>query len=131
MIRAIGRIIRLQQELRLQRTSCTEPPFNIMLDPRYRRVKFAGTESVKRSFRRGLGLTTSTSDVLTRDEEVLVLNSEAASVHHPIGLTYRLVYFFCRNLFIRGQDELRATHAGQFQLLSDGGVEFLRFVYCV
>ena len=126
MIRAIGRIIRLQQEVRLQRTSAVEVPFNIMLDPRYRRVKFVGTESVKRSFRRGLGIRTSTSDVLSRDEEVLVLKSEAASVSNPTGLILRLVYFFCRNLFIRGQDELRATHVGQFQILTDNGVEFLR-----
>ena len=56
MMRAIGRIIRMQQEIRLQRTSSVEPPFNIMLDPYYWRVKFAGTESVQRSFRHGLGI---------------------------------------------------------------------------
>ena len=126
MIRSIGRIIRLQQEQRVQRTSSIEVPFNIMTDPRYRRVKFAGTESVRCSFKRGLGLKTMTSDVLTREEEILVLKSSAASVLNPIGLTWRMVYFFCRNLFIRGQDELRATHVGQFEVLSDGGVEFLR-----
>ena len=100
-----------------------------MTDPRYRRVKFAGTEFVKRSFKRGLGIKTSTSDVLTRDEEVLVLTSPGASVLNPSGLILRLVYFFCRNLFIRGQDELRATHMGQFQLLSENGIEFLRYVF--
>ena len=126
MIRAIGRIIRLQQEFCLQRTSTVEVLFNIMLDPRYRRVKFAGTESVKRSFWRGLGIRLSTSDVLSREEEILVLNSDAASVLTPNGLILRLVYFFYRNLFIRGQDELRATHVGQFELLTDNRVKFLR-----
>lgn len=126
MIRSIGRVIRARQEIRLQETSSIEPPFNIMLDPRYRRVKNAGTESVRRSFKRGLGLTTSTSDVLTRDEEILVLSSPAASLSTPTGLNYRFVYFYCRNFFIRGQDELRNTHVGQFQLLNEFGVEFLR-----
>ncbi|KAG0576354.1 hypothetical protein KC19_5G073600 [Ceratodon purpureus] len=98
-----------------------------MADPCYRRVKFAGTESVRRSFRRRLGIKTSTSDVLTREEEIFILNSTAASVLNPNGLILWMVYFFCRNLFIRGQDELHATHVGQIQLLEDAGIEFLRY----
>lgn len=126
MIRSIGRIIRSQQEVCLQRTLAVESPFKIMLDPRYRKVKNAGTESVRRSFRRGLGLTTSTSAVLTRDEEITMLKSLAASISTPSGLTLRFVYFLCRIFFIRGHDGLRNTHVGQFQLLNEHGVEFLR-----
>jgi hypothetical protein len=38
-----------------------------------------------------------------------------------------MLYFFCRNLFIWGQSELRATDANQFQLhMNSKGEEFLR-----
>lgn len=85
MLRAIGRVIRLQQERRIIKTSVMELPFDIFKDVRYRKVKFAGDEAVKRSFRKGLGTRVNTSDVLTFEEEMLVLQSHGASLEHQLG----------------------------------------------
>lgn len=100
---------------------------NVFLFCSYALVRNAGTEVVHRSVREGLGRNVKKSDLLTREEEVRVLASEGAAVSHPRGLNSRMGYFFCRNFFIRGQNELRATNANQFELHVNGrGDEYLR-----
>ena len=94
---------------------------------RYALVRNVGTEVVQRSVREGLGHSVRKSDVLTREEERIVLESDGCSVSHPRGLNSRMGYFLCRNFFIRGQNELRWTNANQFQLhVNTRGDEFLR-----
>jgi hypothetical protein len=69
------------------------------------------------------------SDVLTRNEEKLVVASKGASLSHPRGLNNRMGYFMYRNFFVRGQNELCATNANQFQLhVNARGDEYLRYV---
>ena len=86
---------------------------------------------VQRSVREGLGHSVKKSDLLTREEERIVLDSEGCSVTHPRGLNSRMGYFLCRNFFIRGQNELRWTNANQFQLhVNPRGDEFLRCFSC-
>jgi hypothetical protein len=86
--------------------------------------------TVKRLFQRGLRAVVTKSDILTREEEALVLGSDEASLSHPRGLNNRLLYFCCRNLFIRGQQELRDTNAAQFELhVDENGNEFIRYVF--
>ena len=58
---------------------------------------------MKRSFRNGLGQEVKKSDLLTIEEEQLLLSSDGASISHPRGLNSRFVYFCCRNFFIRDQ----------------------------
>jgi hypothetical protein len=59
-----------------------------------------------------------------------MLESYGAALNHPRGLNNRFMYFYCRNFFIHGQNELRETSAHQFQLHeNDVGEEFLRFVF--
>ena len=100
---------------------------NVFVFCSYALVRNAGTEVVHRSVREGLGRNVKKSDLLTREEEVRVLASEGAAVSHPHGLNSRMGYFFCRNFFIRGQNELRATNANQFELHVNGrGDEYLR-----
>jgi hypothetical protein len=65
-------------------------------------VRNAGTEAVQQSVRQGVGLKVKKSDVLTREEEQLMLKSDGASLDHPKGLNNRFVYFCCKNFFIRG-----------------------------
>jgi hypothetical protein len=69
---------------------------------RYAPVRNAGTEAVQRSVRQGVGLKVKKSDVLTREEEKLMLKNDGASLDHPKGLNNRFVYFCCKNFFIRG-----------------------------
>jgi hypothetical protein len=90
-------------------------------------VRNAGSESVQRSVRVGFGQTVRKSDVLTFLEEQVILKSACCSVEHPHGLNNRMVVFCLRNFFIRGQSELRATSAKQFQILVNSrGDEYLR-----
>jgi hypothetical protein len=78
----------------------------------------------------GLGSVVKKSDLITRKEEMLLLTSDSCSLRNGRGFNNRMVYFFCRNFFIRGQNELRATSANQFQLLSNlKEEEFLRYVF--
>jgi len=130
MLRAIGRIIRARQEIRMRENSTIEIPFDIFKDARYLAVKDVDTVTVKRSFRRGLRAAISKSDILTKEEEALVLASDGASLNHPRGLNNRFLYFCCRNLFIRSQQELRDTNAAQFELrVDENGIEFFRYVF--
>jgi hypothetical protein len=77
-----------------------------------------------------LGSVVKKSDLITRKEEMLLLTSDSCSLRNGRGCNNRMVYFFCRNFFIRGQNELRATSANQFQLLSNlKEEEFLRYVF--
>jgi hypothetical protein len=73
----------------------------------------------------GLGSVVKKSDLITRKEEMLLLTSDSCSLRNGRGFNNRMVYFF-----IRGQNELRATSANQFQLLSNlKEEEFLRYVF--
>ena len=119
-------MIRRRQEQRITETSLPELPFDIFKDIRYRKVKDAGTAAVRRAFKKGLGVRVSTSDVLTLEEETKVLAGPATSLLTPSGLNARLGYFACRNMFIRGKEELRATVLDQFELLELNGQEILR-----
>jgi hypothetical protein len=93
----------------------------------YAIVRNVGTEVVHKSVREGLGQSVKKSDVLTREEEQVVLKSAGVHISHPRGLNSRMGYFFCRNFFIRGQNELGATNANQFQLhVNKRGDEYLR-----
>jgi hypothetical protein len=68
-------------------------------------------------------------EVLTQSKEKLVLVSEGASLSHPRGLNSRMGYFMCQNFFVRGQNELRATNANQFQLhVNAREDEYLRYI---
>ena len=90
-------------------------------------MKLAGTLSVKRSFRQGLGGEVTKVDVITREEEQLLLASTGASLTHPKGLNNRFAYLLCRNLFIRGHNELRVTNTRQFELhVDEQGDEYER-----
>jgi hypothetical protein len=65
--------------------------------------------------------------VLTREEGQVVLKSLGVDISHLHSLNSRMGYFLYRNFFIRGQNELRATNANQFQLHVNGrGNEYLR-----
>jgi hypothetical protein len=93
-------------------------------------VRNAGIEAVQRFVRGGLGSVVRKSDLITQKEEVYLLNSDACSLRNGCGCNNRMVYFFCHNLFIRGQNELRATNANQFKLLANSkGEEFLMCVF--
>jgi hypothetical protein len=93
----------------------------------YSLVRNAGTEVLHRSVREGLGQSVKKFDILTQEEEQVVLRSVGADIFHPRGLNSRMGYFFCRNFFIRGQNELGATNANQFQLhVNKRGDEYLR-----
>jgi hypothetical protein len=77
--------------------------------------------------RGGLGSVVKKSDLITREEEILLLKSDACALTNGRGCNNRMLYFICRNMFIRGQNELRATNANQFSLHSNSrGEEFLR-----
>lgn len=130
MMRAIGRVIRQRQEDRIRESmGLNLVPFDIMTDPRFADVRNAGTEAAKESSRSGLGKEYTSSDILTREEEALMLASPGCSLATPKGINSRFVYLSCRNLFIRGMVELRLTYKNQFELHSDNdGVEFLRYV---
>jgi hypothetical protein len=154
MLRVIGRIIRERYELRARESSKEPYPFNIMKDPRlvleyslnlccldsqtcsisnflsffrYALVCNAGSESVQRSVREGLGQRVQKSDILSLAEEQTILASPCCSVDHPQGLNNRMRIFCLRIFLIRGQSELRSTSPNQFQLLQNTrGDEFLR-----
>jgi hypothetical protein len=80
----------------------------------YALVRNVGTEVVHRSVRKGLGQNVKKSDILTLEEEQVVLKSPGADIFLPHNLNSRMGYFLCRNFFIHGQNELRATNANQF-----------------
>ena len=93
----------------------------------YTLVRNARTEVVHRSVREGLGRTVKKSDLLTREEEMHVLASKGVAISYLHALNSRMGYFFCCNFFIRGQNELRATNANQFELhVNARGDEYLR-----
>lgn len=128
MLRGIGRVMRARQEQRSRETM--EPiliPFNIMKDPRFTTVLDASTQTVIHSSKSGLGREVKRPDILTREEEALMLQSDGASLKHPKGINNRFVYLACRNLFVRGKTELRTLFYNQFELRVDQqGEEYLR-----
>jgi hypothetical protein len=90
-------------------------------------MRNAGTEVVHWSVREGLGQSVKKSNVLTREEEQVVLKSLGVDISHLRNLNSRMGHFICQNFFIRGQNELQATNATQFQLHINGrGDEYLR-----
>ena len=96
---------------------------------RYVLVWNAGTEAVQRSVRGGLGSVIKKSDLITCEEEVLLLKFDCCVLTNGRGCNNRMLYFLCRNMFIRGQNELRATNANQFTLhFNSRGEEFLRYI---
>jgi hypothetical protein len=104
--------------------------FSLSFLCKYALVRNAETEVVQRSVREGLGQSIKKSDLLTQEEERVVLASEGATISHPHGLNSQMGYFLCRNFFIRGQNELRWTNANQFQLhVNARGDEFLRCLF--
>jgi hypothetical protein len=77
--------------------------------------------------RGGLGSVVKKSDLITHEEEILLLEYDGCTLTNGRGCNNRMFYFLCRNMFIRGQNELRATNANQFSLHSNSrGEEFLR-----
>lgn len=131
LLRAIGRVIRAREEQRCVETSSKPAvPFNILTDPRFQRVKLAANEAVMRAVQAGLGKEALKSDVLSRSEEKLMLDSNEASVSHPTGLNRRFAYFCTRNFFVRGGREMRECDSGMFHTYRDQyGDEFLRYSY--
>ena len=92
-------------------------------------MRNACTEAVQRSVRGGLGSVIKKSDLITHEEEVLLLKSDGCALTNGRGCNNRMLYFLYRNMFIKGQNELRATNANQFALHSNSrGEEFLRYV---
>jgi hypothetical protein len=58
-----------------------------------------------------------------------LLKFDGCALTNDRGCNNRMLYFLCRNMFIRGQNELCATNANQFSLhLNSKGEEFLRYV---
>ena len=56
-----------------------------------------------------------------------MLASIGASLIHPEGLNNRFAYLLCRNLFIRGHNELRETNTRQFELhVDEQGGKYVR-----
>jgi hypothetical protein len=100
--------------------------FWLFCNCRYALVRNVGSESVQHSLQEGYGHHVRKSDVLTFEEEQIVLASKCCSVDHPHGLNNRMVIFCLRNFFIRGQSKLRVTSPKQFEIWQNvKGDEFL------
>jgi hypothetical protein len=120
MFRAIGRLIRARQELRIIKTS-VQPlvKFQILSDVQYARAKLAANQAVNHSSNTGFGKEVKKSDVVTLSEEATMLESPVASLHIASGLNARMGWY-CRKIFIvRGGQELRDLNSNQFELVTD------------
>jgi hypothetical protein len=90
MLRAIGRLIRAQQEERIiEGATMPHVMFNIMTDVRYRSVLIATNQACDRSTAAGLGHEVLKSDVVSFAEEKAMLASDAASMDSPSSLNVR------------------------------------------
>jgi hypothetical protein len=96
---------------------------------RYALVRNACTKVVHHYVCEGLGQSVKKSNVLSHEQEQLILASDGASLTHPCGLNICMGHFMCQNFFSHGQNKLKSTNAIQFQLHVNGkGNEYLRLV---
>ncbi|KAG0600965.1 hypothetical protein M758_11G074700, partial [Ceratodon purpureus] len=111
MLRAIGRLIRARENHRcIENSTKLENPFYILTDIRYAKVRQAADIAAQRSVDAGLGKDIKRFDLISLEEEALMLASPAADVNTPSGLNHRFGYFTMRNFFVRGVNEVRALN---------------------
>lgn len=128
LLRAIGRIIRAHQEVRVAKTQIPEVPFNIMSDIRFKKAQLTVTEIISTAGRLGLGKRRKRIDVLTLHDEAAMLALSTYKSTTAKGCSMRFAYFCTRNFFIRGPAELHELADMDFTLGKDQHGDFLRFV---
>jgi hypothetical protein len=75
----------------------------------------------------GLGSVVKKSDLRMHKEDVILLKSDGCTLTNGRGCNNQMLYFLCQNMFIKGQNKLRATNANQVSLHSNSrGEEILR-----
>lgn len=127
LLRALGRVIRAHQEVRIAETQVPEVPFNIMSDVRFKKARQAVSDNVASAGRLGLGKRRKRIDVLTLHDEAAMLALSTYKATTAKGCSMRFAYFCTRNFFIRGPAELHELTDMDFSLGKDHHGEFLRY----
>lgn len=127
LLRALGRIIRSRIATNAVASGTSAESFYILKDPRYAKVKLAADKAALRSIAAGLGKDVKRSDILSIEEERLMLTQEKCQINSPHGINLMFGYFCTRNFMIRGGQELRNTDAEDFSLRSDNYGEYIRY----
>ncbi|KAJ7514207.1 hypothetical protein O6H91_23G033200 [Diphasiastrum complanatum] len=127
MLRGIGRIIRARLELNTLSSGIVVEEFNIMLDPRFKKVRVSCLTAVQRSSVAGVGRKRKLTQSLTVLQVQSILSQAFMQCDDGHGVLMRLAFYICRNFCVRGHLELYNLCISDFEICCDHMGTFVRF----